>query len=96
MEGHGIDPAVLDRIFEPFFTTKEAVNKYRLAPGKYELILMDVQMPVLDGDREHCLDAGMDDYVSKPIKKEILLQKIRAWTTGCSPAKTGPERQKWT
>ncbi len=87
------------------FNGKEALDKF--GTNKYDLILMDVQMPVMDGfkatqkirdieqgynsrtpiiavtanafpeDRERCLQAGMDDYISKPFQPEELLSKIR-------------------
>ena len=34
---------------------------------------------VMQGDREKCLDAGMDDYVPKPIEQELLLAKLQQW-----------------
>jgi signal transduction histidine kinase/DNA-binding response OmpR family regulator/HPt (histidine-containing phosphotransfer) domain-containing protein len=83
---------------------KEAID--RLAQGSIDLILMDVQMPEMDGleataairaresgtathtpiiamtahamrgDRERCLEAGMDEYVSKPIQPAELFKAI--------------------
>jgi len=79
----------------------EAANK-----KDYGLILMDMQMPVMDGleatriirstvvkqpviialtantmpgDEEECINAGMNDYVAKPIKLEDLTGKLERW-----------------
>ncbi len=78
---------------------KEAVSTYTAAPESYHAILMDIQMPEMDGltatrkireagfadvpiiamtanamkgDRELCLEAGMTDYITKPIKRELV------------------------
>jgi PAS domain S-box-containing protein len=75
--------------------------------GAYDLILMDMQMPRMDGlqatrllrampqhartpivaitanafdqDRQACMDAGMDDFVTKPIEHERLREGLRHW-----------------
>ncbi|MBN1183146.1 MAG: response regulator [Bacteroidales bacterium] len=85
---------------------KEALDKF--GSSKYDLILMDIQMPVMDGmiatkkireietsttneytpiiaitanalsgDKENCLAAGMNDYISKPFQIEILIEKMK-------------------
>ena len=33
----------------------------------------------MPGDKERCLDAGMDDYISKPIQLQLLSEKIAQW-----------------
>jgi CheY-like chemotaxis protein len=83
---------------------EEAVAKWN--QGGVDLILMDVQMPTVDGfdatrrirrqeialgrhtpiiamtahamrgDRERCIESGMDDYVSKPVSRSALEQAI--------------------
>jgi signal transduction histidine kinase/ligand-binding sensor domain-containing protein/CheY-like chemotaxis protein len=85
---------------------KEAVETFLADPGGFDLILMDIQMPEMNGkdaarmirekgfiqipiiamtaasmkgDREKCLEAGMNDYVPKPIKRESLYQAIKKW-----------------
>lgn len=34
---------------------------------------------VLEGDREKCIQAGMDDYISKPVKFDVLIAKLERW-----------------
>lgn len=83
---------------------REAITKLESPAASYDLILMDVQMPVLDGleatrmlrrnprwesipiiamtahamngDRERCLQAGMDAYISKPVQPAHLVATI--------------------
>jgi CheY-like chemotaxis protein len=41
--------------------------------------IIGVTAHTLESYRELCLDAGMDDYMSKPISPELLEEKIRQW-----------------
>ena len=92
---------------------KAVVNGYEvigaLRADQYDLILMDCQMPELDGyeatklirnsttewyckipiiamtanalkqDKDLCIDAGMDDYISKPVKFDEFASKLEQW-----------------
>ena len=87
----------------------------RLAVNTYDLVLMDMQMPVMDGvtatveirkqpslnglpvvamtanamqgDRNRCLAAGMNDHIAKPIEPEDLWKALLKWITPRQPGK---------
>ncbi len=113
-EDHPVNQKVATALLKKAGCTVEVVDDGRKAVAaasrdEYDIIFMDIQMPVMDGheatrvirdmeansgrhrvivamtahamsgDREKCLQAGMDDYVSKPIKERDLLTMIAKW-----------------
>lgn len=75
-------PDTFDMIFMdvqmPQMNGFEATRLIRQKPrGNIPIIAMTAQS--MQGDREKCLDAGMDDYIAKPIKKDELLTIIKKW-----------------
>ncbi|MCV0394249.1 MAG: PAS-domain containing protein [Rhizobiaceae bacterium] len=49
------------------------------AASPHHVPIVGVTAHALKGDRERCLEAGMDDYLSKPIKPAALLEKVERW-----------------
>jgi len=96
---------------DPVANGREAISALELIP--YDIVLMDCQMPVMDGyeatrsirasqsgrinscvpvialtanalkgDREKCLEAGMNDYLSKPVNAKALDEMLKEWMKG--------------
>ncbi len=55
----------------------EAARRIRLSGSKVAIIALTAH--ALKGDREKCIDAGMDDYISKPVDPQILLRTLEKW-----------------
>jgi two-component system sensor histidine kinase/response regulator len=103
-----------------------AVDKVLGSTQPWDIVLMDMQMPVMDGvtatveirktvpaeqlvivamtanamqrDRERCLDAGMQDFITKPIEPDELFQSLLRWIPAREgvdggPALEAPERE---
>jgi len=90
---------------------KQAVETLKKHPRRFSLVLMDVQMPIMDGfeatrqirtaeagqkahipiiamtahamkgDKEQCIAAGMDNYLSKPVNPEELYKMVGMYTS---------------
>ena len=101
----------------------------KLEQGAYDLVLMDVQMPVMDGleaarrlradprwqhlpvvamtahafdeERQRCMAAGMNDFLSKPIDPDVFQATLAHWRTGGAPGApaatpaAAPETANW-
>ncbi|HEX5015900.1 MAG TPA: GAF domain-containing protein [Candidatus Limnocylindrales bacterium] len=119
-EDNAVNQKLAIRLLERMGVTPDVVADGQAAVdavegGTYDVVLMDVQMPELDGleatrqirrrwpdrqlriigltanamagDREACITAGMDDYVSKPIRPEELQAAIAK--ASAAPTRTG-------
>jgi len=58
------------------FTATEEIRRWETANQVDRLPIIALTASVLDEDVEKCFEAGMDDYVAKPFKKEHLLDKL--------------------
>jgi CheY-like chemotaxis protein len=92
--------------YDPDCVENGALAVEAMERSGYDMILMDVQMPEMDGleatrrirreqgaepvivaltanamrgDREECIEAGMDDYISKPVRLDELMRLLKKW-----------------
>jgi PAS domain S-box-containing protein len=116
VEDNAINQRVAQGLLQKIGITADVANNgleaiEALEKKEYDLVLMDVQMPEMDGleatknirnkessvlnhdipiialtahamkgDKEHCKEAGMNDYLSKPINPKSLVRIIEKWS----------------
>jgi signal transduction histidine kinase/DNA-binding response OmpR family regulator/HPt (histidine-containing phosphotransfer) domain-containing protein len=119
VEDNELNREVATGLLEGAPVTVSAVDNGEVAirmlnESKYDMVLMDMQMPVMDGlaatrairqnsqfkdlpiiamtanamagDREKCLEAGMNDHLAKPIDPDKLFDALLRWIPACTAA----------
>ncbi|MGH8155452.1 MAG: ATP-binding protein [Rhodanobacteraceae bacterium] len=128
VEDHPVNQKVAQKLLERLGLSVDVADNGETALDKlngeaYALVLMDCQMPVLDGysatrrlreierdrakprmpviamtahamsgDRERCLQAGMDDYLSKPLDRRLLERTLVRWLQHAARSGGGESR----
>ncbi|WP_085683563.1 MULTISPECIES: ATP-binding protein [unclassified Pseudomonas] len=63
----------------PIIDGYEATRQIRGLPGGGQVPIIALTANALQGDRENCLSAGMNDYLAKPFKRNDLQQILQRW-----------------
>jgi len=63
----------------PIIDGYEATRQIRRLPGRDDVPIIALTANALQGDRENCLSAGMNDYLAKPFKRNDLQQILQRW-----------------
>lgn len=71
----GISIVLLDMMM-PGMDGYEAIGYIKSVKGYEQLPVIAVTAQAMDGDRQKCIDAGADGYLSKPIDVDLLLKQL--------------------
>lgn len=77
-KSHDFDLIIMDCLMPEMdgFEATELIRQYEREAQKTPIPILALTANAMKGDRERCLDAGMSDYLPKPVRKDELIDKI--------------------
>ena len=90
---------VLMDVQMPVMDGLEATRRIRALPGGADLPIVALTAHALDEDRDRCLEAGMNDYLTKPLDVDRLLSSLGQWIASAAaaakPGRARAARTEW-
>ena len=71
----GLSGIHIDRLL----SSKTSFREMEVAQNKPRTPIIALTAQMMQGDQEKCMEAGMDDFVSKPIGRKLLNEAINRW-----------------
>ncbi len=94
MAQHTVYDLILMDIHMPMLDGLAATQAIRRIPGREQTPILALTANAFDEDRERCLQAGMNDYVAKPVEPAILFAALNTWIAlpamAANPAVSSP------
>jgi len=74
------------------YTATRKIREWEKKQGKKPTPVIALTAHALKDDRQKCLDAGCDEYLSKPLKKTRLIQMLEAFAPPRNPKQARPKK----
>ncbi|MEM6573880.1 MAG: response regulator, partial [Pseudomonadota bacterium] len=77
-------------VMDGYSATREW-RKFESEKDRERVPILAMTANAMAGDRQKCLDAGMDDYMAKPLNRQLLEQMLKRWLTEPAAPQLDPE-----
>lgn len=92
----GFDLIIMDCLMPVMdgYQATEVIRNIERAKKSHRVPIIAMTANAMQGDREMCINAGMDGYISKPFNEDEAVEELGKWITPLIPMRKEPEKRK--